>query len=102
MIKKFPAAPTPEELEAKAITKHRYLSVHDAASTTTDCGYRIEGIAGYRRRTYKEVQEEVLAIENHEDACKTLLGFVEVTATDDGQATDGPSSSDLAARVSKK
>ena len=30
----------------QAVTKHRYLAVYDAASTTTELGYRIEGIAG--------------------------------------------------------
>lgn len=102
MVKKFPSAPTPEENEAKAVTKHRYLSVHDASSTTTELGYRIEGIAGYRRRKYKEVQEEVLAIAKHEHAKETLLGFIEVTATDDGQITDGPSSSELGTAIRKK
>lgn len=44
MLKLMPGAVTAEEHAAGSITKHRWLSARDAASTTTTLGFRIEGI----------------------------------------------------------
>jgi 1D-myo-inositol-triphosphate 3-kinase len=99
MVKKFPSALTAEENESKAVTKHRYLMVTDAQTTTVELGYRIEGIAGYRRNHPGSMQEELVAIQSREASCEAFMAFAEIAASDDGQTADGASSSDIASQI---
>lgn len=93
---------TPEECEAQAITKHRYLCVRDATSTTSELGCRIEGIAGYRRQMRDAITAELVSIHTHEDMCQAFQSFVEIVATDDGQSLDGPLPAVLASQLHQR
>lgn len=44
MIKVDPTAPTPEEHEAKAVTKLRYMDFRDNMSSSRSLGFRIEAL----------------------------------------------------------
>merc|ERR1719454_1071114 len=93
---------TDEEEKSKAISKHKYLSTCDANTTSSELGYRIDGIAGYRRRTRAEVRAELLQIKTVDKVMPTFQGFVEIAATDDGQNLDGISPAVLAHRISDR
>jgi len=79
---------TEEEQRVEQITKYRYLSTEDANTTSVELGYRIEGIAGYRRRSRSRVKSELRAIRNQDDVRPQFQQFAEICATNDGQSEE--------------
>merc|ERR1712070_977396 len=75
--------------EAQAITKHRWMTVRDANSTTGALGYRIDGVAGYRRRKKKDLDLEFAEFRTCDHTLPAFHTFVEVAATDDGEDSGG-------------
>jgi 1D-myo-inositol-triphosphate 3-kinase len=84
MAKMYPLELTAEEREARAITKHRWMSARDANSTIGECGFRIDGVAGYRQKSRERIVEEIQSLRSREDARQAFLDFAEIAATDDG------------------
>lgn len=70
LVKLKPEVITPEEKEAQAITKHKWLTVRDSMSTTTTLGFRIEGICS---KAGSCIQPELLkGVAKFEDVYKVL------------------------------
>eukprot|EP00747_Dinoflagellata_sp_TGD_P147489 gnl/TRDRNA2_/TRDRNA2_176821_c0_seq1.p1 gnl/TRDRNA2_/TRDRNA2_176821_c0~~gnl/TRDRNA2_/TRDRNA2_176821_c0_seq1.p1 ORF type:complete len:590 (+),score=94.50 gnl/TRDRNA2_/TRDRNA2_176821_c0_seq1:86-1855(+) len=89
MEKMYPHEVTSSEREVKAITKHRWMSVRDSNSTIGSLGYRIDGVAGYRRKARQEIDDELTAVRSSDDTCRILRAFAEAAATDDGEMSGG-------------
>lgn len=72
MVKTDPTAPTPEEREAGAITKLRYMQFRENLSSSGDLGFRIEGfkIDGH------EPTKDLKHLKLREDICRTLKQFL--------------------------
>lgn len=88
MTKMYPSEVLPEERQKKGVTKFRWMSVRDACSTIRPLGYRIDGVAGYRRKSRKEIDEDIASYRNRSDTCWAFSTFCEVAATDDGEIQD--------------
>lgn len=88
MSELYPEDITDEDRVAEAITKHRFMQARDANTTISKLGYRVDGIAGYRAKSRKEVADELSKFRTIEDTCSAFHAFVEVCATNDGQ-TEG-------------
>jgi len=86
MLKLYPEELTDAEREAEAITKHRFMTARDANSTISSLGYRVDGIAGYKSKSRKEVADELSKFRTLDHTCSGFHAFLEVCATDDGQA----------------
>lgn len=80
---------TEEEQRLEQITKYKYLSTEDANTTSVELGYRIEGIAGYRRRSRTHIKGELRAIHSQDDVRPHFQRFAEIGATNDGQSEEG-------------
>lgn len=89
MAEMYPEQVTDEERQAQAITKHRWMTVRDANSTTGSLGYRIDGVAGYRKRKKKDLDLEFADFRTCDHTLPAFRNFVEVAATDDGEDNGG-------------
>lgn len=88
MVKMYPEKLTDKEKEEKAITKHKWMTTRDSCSTIRELGYRIDGIAGYRSKNRKEIEDEIAAMRTRADTCAAFIGFCDVASTDDGEALE--------------
>jgi len=88
--KLYPSELTSEEYETRAITKHRFMTLRDANSTIGNLSYRIDGMAGYRRRSRAEIAEAITTYRTLDDTHEAFLDFVATSATDDGEHVDEP------------
>jgi hypothetical protein len=82
MLAQYPAEVTDAEREAKGVTKHRWMDVHDRSSTTRSLGYRIGGVAGYGKSTKAEVDDQFKHIRTQNHACQAFQGLVEEVAAE--------------------
>eukprot|EP00747_Dinoflagellata_sp_TGD_P155576 gnl/TRDRNA2_/TRDRNA2_177592_c0_seq5.p1 gnl/TRDRNA2_/TRDRNA2_177592_c0~~gnl/TRDRNA2_/TRDRNA2_177592_c0_seq5.p1 ORF type:complete len:548 (+),score=118.57 gnl/TRDRNA2_/TRDRNA2_177592_c0_seq5:102-1745(+) len=99
MVKMYPHELRSSDHEAKAVTKHRWMSVRDSNSTIGTLGYRIDGVAGYRRRARQEIDDELVAACSRDDTCCVFRAFAEAAATDDGETPGGPDGHRIAAQL---
>ncbi|XP_055938778.1 inositol-trisphosphate 3-kinase homolog isoform X2 [Argiope bruennichi] len=72
MVKVDPTAPTPEELETKAITKLRYMQFRENLSSSAELGFRIEGFKVHGEEPTKNLK----MLRSKEDICKTMRQFL--------------------------
>lgn len=86
MTELYPELVTDEERSAGFITKHRWMTVRDSATTISALGYRIDGVAGYRFQSQQELAREFAQFTRREDARVAFARFARVAATDDGEA----------------
>lgn len=89
MAEMYPEVVTDAEHEAQGITKGRWMTVRDANSTIGALGYRIDGVAGYRRRKKKDLDLEFADYRTCDHTLPAFRNFVEVAATDDGEDNGG-------------
>jgi len=85
--KLYPLELTEEERAAQGMTKHRWMTIRDKCTTIGSLGYRIDGIAGYRSRTKKDIDDELSKFRTMEDTAGCLRSWVEATAVDEEVAT---------------
>lgn len=78
----YPSQVTEAEHVAGAVTKHRFMSVRDATSTIGTLGFRVDGVAGYRREGNLE-NDKLTDFRTREDALGAFLLFVSVAANGD-------------------
>lgn len=72
MIKVDPTAPTPEEHEAKAVTKLRYMDFRDNMSSSRSLGFRIEAL----KMTGSDAVTELKTVRSREEVVGTMSGFL--------------------------
>ncbi|XP_015904213.2 inositol-trisphosphate 3-kinase homolog isoform X1 [Parasteatoda tepidariorum] len=72
MIKVDPNAPTPEEQEAKAITKLRYMQFRENLSSSAELGFRIEGFKVHGQEPTKDLK----LLRSRDEICKTMRQFL--------------------------
>ena len=72
MVKVDPTAPTPEELETKAITKLRYMQFRENLSSSAELGFRIEGFKVHGEEPTKDLK----MLKSKEEVCKTMRQFL--------------------------
>lgn len=82
MVAQYPAEVCSHEHEAKAVTKHRWMDVHDRKSTTRSLGYRIGGVAGYNKKDTSEANDQFKLIHTESHTCEAFHGFVKEVATE--------------------
>jgi len=99
MVKLYPSQVTEEDRGKEGITKLRWMSVRDANSTIRTLGFRIDGIAGYRRAMKGELDEELARLRQRSEVCDEFCTFAKVAATDDGREPNGISAVELAERL---
>jgi 1D-myo-inositol-triphosphate 3-kinase len=102
MEEMYPAELTDMERAAKAITKHRWMTVRDKSTTISSLGYRIDGIAGFRRMSQDEMDKQLQEVTTREDAAKVFQQFAEVAATDDFNQVDGHTQLFVAERIRQR
>lgn len=90
MAELYPDEATAEERAAEAITKYRWMTARDARSTIGSLGFRIDGIAGYRRIQREQVDEQLKAIATPEDVASVLAQFAQEVALDADIDVDQP------------
>ncbi|XP_076064667.1 inositol 1,4,5-triphosphate kinase 2 [Oratosquilla oratoria] len=73
MVQIDPDAPTPEEHNAKAITKPRYMVWRETLSSTATLGFRIEGV----RRGDGTSTKDFKTTRTREQVSQAIKGFVE-------------------------
>jgi len=88
MLTLYPAELNDADHQAQAITKFRFMQARDANTTIGTLGYRIDGIAGYKAKSRKEVDAQLTDFKTFEDTCRAFHNFAEVSATDDGEAEE--------------
>lgn len=79
-LKLYPEQLTEDERAAEAVTKYRYMSIHDEMSTSSQYGFRIDGIAGYATRRPTELREEARKFSTLEEARGALRTFATAAA----------------------
>jgi len=84
----YPEEITDADREAQAVTKHRFMQARDANSTIHSLGYRVDGIAGFRSKSRKEVADELAKFRTLDDTCNAMQTFIEVSSTNDGEALE--------------
>uniref|UniRef100_A0A7S4W7E6 Kinase n=1 Tax=Alexandrium monilatum TaxID=311494 RepID=A0A7S4W7E6_9DINO len=99
MLKLFPSQVTEEDRKEKGITKLRWMTLRDTGSTVRSLGFRIDGIAGYRRAEKGELDEELARLRQRSEVCEEFCTFAKVAATDDGREPNGVNAVDLAERL---
>ncbi|KAG0717688.1 Inositol-trisphosphate 3-kinase [Chionoecetes opilio] len=72
MIKVDPSAPTPEEHQAQAVTKLRYMDFRDNMSSSRSLGFRIEAL----KMAGKEAVTEHQTVRSREQVISTMSGFL--------------------------
>mmetsp|Transcript_55399 Transcript_55399/g.161731 ORF Transcript_55399/g.161731 Transcript_55399/m.161731 type:complete len:448 (-) Transcript_55399:100-1443(-) len=83
----YPWELTEAEHEAQAVTKYRWMSVHDANTTSPSLGFRLDGVAGYSKTETEELRKAFWHIRLRAEAARCLQRFAEDAASPDG---DGP------------
>ncbi|CAK0857808.1 unnamed protein product [Prorocentrum cordatum] len=84
MCELYPEDLTTEEREKQAITKYKWMSSRDAHTTISSLGFRVDGIAGYRKKPRELLDQTIAKMITHEDVIAVLAEFAHVAATDDG------------------
>lgn len=81
MLMRYPQELTEAERQAGSITKHRWMSTHDAQSTTASLAFRIDGVAG---RIIGEQCDpaRLTALRTLDDTTRSFAEFVENAAID--------------------
>lgn len=83
-IKKlYPAELTPDEKRIQAVTKYRWMMVHDKNSTIGTLGYRIDGVAGDDTKCREDVESKLHKIHTQEDTIRIFEEFTEVNTMRD-------------------
>ncbi|GFT70013.1 inositol-trisphosphate 3-kinase homolog [Nephila pilipes] len=72
MIKVDPSAPTPEELETKAISKLRYMQFRENLSSSAELGFRIEGFKEHGEEPTKDLK----MLKSKDEICRTMRQFL--------------------------
>lgn len=85
MVDMYPWEVTADEHTAKAITKHRWMTVRDKNSTIGPLGYRIDGVAGHGLSQGKDSAKELAKIQTNADTRAAFRAFAEVASSDDLQ-----------------
>mmetsp|Transcript_23558 Transcript_23558/g.52173 ORF Transcript_23558/g.52173 Transcript_23558/m.52173 type:complete len:616 (+) Transcript_23558:107-1954(+) len=85
----YPSQITEDEKKLGAITKFRWMTTRDNNSTIGTLGYRIDGVAGYRRTPKADLDLELAAIRAEDDTCAAFRTFAEACCTDDGEIDHG-------------
>jgi hypothetical protein len=91
MVSMYPHEVTQDDADKKGITKHRWMSVRDANSTSGTLGYRIDGVAGTRNKTKQELDDMFGEFRSREETILAFRYFVDSAATDDGELMDAAS-----------
>lgn len=79
-LKLYPDQLTDDERRAEAVTKFRYMSVHDEMSTSGQYGFRIDGAAGYAMRRGTDLREEVRKFSTLEESRGAFRSFATAEA----------------------
>ncbi|GIY48724.1 inositol-trisphosphate 3-kinase homolog [Caerostris darwini] len=72
MVKVDPTAPTSEELEAKAISKLRYMQFRENLSSSAELGFRIEGFKVHGEEPTKDLK----MLKSKDNICRTMRQFL--------------------------
>lgn len=99
MLKHYPGQVTEEDRVNQGITKARWMRLRDMSSTVRTLGFRIDGIAGYRRGQKGDLDEELTRLRQRSEVCDEFCTFAKVAATDDGREPNGVSTVELAEQV---
>lgn len=99
MLKLYPSQVTEEDRAKQGVTKLRWMTLRDMSSTVRTLGFRIDGIAGYRRGQKGDLVEELTRLRQRSEVCDEFCTFAKVAATDDGREPNGISAVELAERI---
>jgi len=86
MLDIYPDEATSEEVAAGSITKHRWMTLRDQKTTIGNLCYRIDGIAGLKDITKKEMDLELSGLNTLEDTVVRFKDFCDIVACDGGEA----------------
>lgn len=84
-LEMFPEHISAEEQEAKAITKHRFMTLRDATSTTASLGFRTDGWAGCEKVSREDMKRQLSEVASADDVAQIFSDFAQMAATDEGQ-----------------
>lgn len=98
MLREYPNEVQEHERDLQAVTKHRWMTVRDANSTTSRLGFRIDGVAGYDAATKEAVRVGFLKCRTMEDSIMALRRIVEDVSSEGLDETGWTSPGELAGR----
>mmetsp|Transcript_147295 Transcript_147295/g.455653 ORF Transcript_147295/g.455653 Transcript_147295/m.455653 type:complete len:447 (-) Transcript_147295:22-1362(-) len=87
----YPWELTEAERAAEAVTKHRWMSVHDANTTSSSLGFRLDGVVGYSRTETEDLCKAFYHLRKRSEVADWLLRFAEDAACEaDGRRRASP------------
>lgn len=79
----YPEELTEAERRARAVTKHRWMSVRDRVTTLGELGYRLDGFAGARPRSKLAFDTDLQGLRSRADTVRAFRRFAKFAATGD-------------------
>lgn len=80
----YPWELTDAEIEEEAVTKHRWMSIHDANTTSLSLGFRLDGVAGYSKEETEDRCQAFRHLRTRSDVGGWLQRFAEDAASPKG------------------
>lgn len=102
MLEKFPEHVLAEERAAKSITKHRWMTLRDANSTTSSLGFRVDGWAGCKRLSLTDIDRKLSEVSSANDVACVFNEFAHMAATDEGEHVGAVSPQRLAEDIAQQ
>jgi len=72
----YPEELSPVEVEARSVTKHRWMSTRDKCSTIKPLSFRVDGVTGYGRERSMS-SEDLTSMRSMEDTIRVFRAFAE-------------------------
>lgn len=85
----YPWELTEAEHEGRSITKHRWMSAHDANTTTLSLGFRLDGVAGYDKGETEELRKSFHHLCKRSNVADMLRRFAEDAVHPEQPGLDG-------------
>lgn len=102
MLEQFPEHVSAEEIAAEAITKHRWMTLRDANSTTASLGFRVDGWAGCRKLSLADIDRQLSEAASANDMACVFNEFAQMAATDEGQHVGAVCPQRLAEKIAEQ
>mmetsp|Transcript_11148 Transcript_11148/g.29676 ORF Transcript_11148/g.29676 Transcript_11148/m.29676 type:complete len:893 (-) Transcript_11148:139-2817(-) len=85
MCELYPDEVTDEDRSKAGVTKLRWMTLRDKATTVSTLGFRIDGVGGSKQSSRSHWKDKVSRISSFENVCTMLEEFADLALDDDGR-----------------